>query len=165
MTMLRYLLPCFALALSICTKAQTGTDQPVKTGSTGLTTITAPVSVVVSGDHDVAPAPATCVEKQGQPRLNCLSNEVLAAIRAKMDPADAGKSYPSATVVVTFVINQFGDMKDIRVEHQGTADLSKKVIVALYALPKFTPATKGGSNVGSTVKVTYAYEALFAPEK
>jgi len=72
-----------------------------------------------------------------------------------MDPADAPKSSSTAPVVVTFVINQLGDMKDIRVEHNRTSDLSKKMIVALYALPKFTPATKGGSNVGTSVKVTY----------
>lgn len=127
--------------------------------------IAPPTAVTIQGDHDTPPAPQACKGKSGQVVLDCLSREVLAAIRAKMDPLDATSSVSPALVVVTFVINQFGDMKDIRVEYNGTSDLSKKVIVALYTLPKFAPATKDGSNVGTSVKVTYPYKALFEAEK
>ena len=128
------------------TKAGAGTGTP--------TVIDVLTFVVGQGDPDVAPAPAACAEKIGQPRLDVLPRELLATVRAKIDVADAVSSSSSAPVVVTFVIDQFGDMKDIRLEHNGRSDLSKKIIVPLHTLPKFAPASKNGSNVGTSVKVT-----------
>lgn len=132
-----------------------------------LTPITSamPATVVeITGAPDVAPAPSACAEKKGQARLDCLSREVLGAIRAKLDPSEAGSGPHSYPVIITFVVNQFGDMKDIRVEHTSGSDLPKKVIVALYAMPKFVPAMKGGATIGTSVKLTYPFEALFSKD-
>ena len=120
--------------------------------------------VKVTGEYDVAPAPPACAELAGEARQNCISVEVLAAVRKGLDQNAQASGPHSHPVLITFVINQFGDMKDIRVEHTGSSDLPKKVIVALYALPKFVPAKKDGSSVGTTVSITYPYEALFSKE-
>jgi hypothetical protein len=120
--------------------------------------------VQVKGDYDVAPAPPACTELAGEARLNCVSSEVLAAIRKGMDQDAQAAGPHSHPVLISFVINQFGDMKDIRVEHTGSSDLPKKVIVALYALPKFVPAKKNGASVGTTLNITYPYAALFTKE-
>jgi len=125
----------------------------------------AKVGVVIVGDHDIAPTAESCVGKDGDVRSDCMYHQVLAAIRAKMgnqDPNDGAVAYP---VAISFVVNQFGDLKNIRVDHTGSADLSNKVITALYDLPKFAPATKAGTSVGSTVTLTYPYQSLFATDK
>lgn len=164
--MLRSLLIIGLLPLAISSLAQTDVvktpDSP--TARTGEIPIIVPVDVTVIGDIDVAPAPPACNDTEGQDRSSCIHKEVLAAIRKGMD-ASADRSGPhSHPVMITFVINQFGEMKDIRVEHTGSTELPKKVIVALYALPKFSPARKDGKAVGSTVKITYPYESLFTAE-
>jgi hypothetical protein len=81
-----------------------------------------------------------------------------------MDQGAQASGPHSHPVSISFAINQFGDMKDIRVEHTGSSDLPKKVIVALYALPKFIPAKMDGASVATTVSITYPYDALFAEE-
>lgn len=138
-------------------------QEPKYLGQTEVPTANT-TDVKVTGEFDVAPAPPACAESEGQARLNCISTEVLAAIRKGSDPS-ADRSGPhSYPVLITFVINQYGEMKDIRVEHTGASDLPKKVIVALYALPKFIAARKDGRAVGATVSITYPYEALFSTE-
>jgi hypothetical protein len=137
--------------------------EPKHHGQTEVPTVNS-TDVKVTGAFDVAPAPPACAESEGQARLNCISDEVLAATRKGSDPS-ADRSGPhSYPVLITFVINQYGEMKDIRVEHTGASELPKKVIVALYALPKFIAARKDGKAVGATVSITYPFEALFSTE-
>ena len=128
------------------------------------TSIAPPTAVTIQGDHDTPPAPQACKEKSGQVLLDCISREVLTAIRAKMNPADATSGPHAYPVIVMFQVNQYGEMDDVRVEHTGSADLPKKVIVAVYGLPTFVPASKGGVAVGTNVTVTYPFEALFAKD-
>jgi len=117
------------------------------------------------GDFDTPPAPPACAEFAGQERLDCVSEKVLAEVRSKVGKAGLDmKSWGHTPVSITFLVNQFGDMKDIRVEHFGDNELPKKVIVALYGLPKFTPANKGGANVSATIQLTYSYAQLFPAE-
>lgn len=125
----------------------------------------AKVGVLIVGDHDTAPAPEACAGKSGELRNDCMYQQVLATIRSEMgtqDPNDGAVAYP---VAISFVVNQFGDLKNIRVDHTGSTDLSNKVVTALYDMPKFAPATKAGANVGSTVTITYPYQSLFATDK
>ena len=124
----------------------------------------AKVGVAIVGDHDIAPAPLSCADKTGEFRNDCMYHQVLAAIRSKMgaqDPNDGAVAYP---VAISFVVNQFGDLKSIRVDHTGSAELPNKVVMALYDMPTFAPATKAGTNVGSTVTITYPYQSLFAKD-
>ncbi len=121
-------------------------------------------NVVVSGDPDLAPAPAACKEKAAQERLDCLSREVLGAIRAKLSESDAGIGSHANPVVINFTVNEYGEMEGIKVDNASSTDLPKKIIVALYALPTFAPAEKGGKTIGTKVTVTYPYDALFPPK-
>ncbi len=89
---------------------------------------------------------------------------MLAAVRKGMDQSADASGPHSQPVLITFAINQFGEMKDIRVEHTGSSDLPKKVIVALYALPRFVPAKKDGASVGTVISLSYPYDALFPAE-
>lgn len=122
------------------------------------------MNVVVSGTPDVVPAPAACKEKTKQDRLDCMHGEVLTALRAKLTEADAGAGPLGSPVVISFAINEYGEMKDIHVDNASSPDLPKKVIVALYAMPKFAPAEKDGKTIGTKVTVSYPFDALFPPK-
>ncbi|MCB0770531.1 MAG: hypothetical protein KDC00_09010 [Flavobacteriales bacterium] len=164
--MTRLLLLAFSLVLTVGLDAQDGTSPtgkdgevtPTRNGTEGIK------NVLVSGSYDIAPAPPSCADTEGDGRLNCLSTEVLAAVRKRMDQGAQASGPHARPVSISFAIDQFGDMKDIRVEHTGSSELPKKVIVALYALPKFIPAKKDGASVGTTVSISYPYEALFVED-
>lgn len=123
------------------------------------------MGVTIVGDPDVAPTAEACSDRSGEQRNDCMYLQVLEAIRTKMgakDPNDGSAAYP---VEINFAVNQFGDIKSVRVVHTGPDELSNKVTTALYGMPKFTPAVKAGANVGSSVTITYPYETLFAKEE
>lgn len=115
-----------------------------------------------AGDMDKVPYHPDCEGKVGQESLDCSAAEIRQLIAEKLgDPALEMEQWGSSAVGIGFTINQFGEVKDIRVDHSGDQELSKKVIIALYDLPKFIPASKEGKAVNSSMQVNYRYEDLF----
>lgn len=147
--------------------AQEG-KEPAAPATLVLTPITKaepPSKVTVTGDHDVPPAPPSCSSLQNQARLDCLSREVLHAVRGKMQTSTEQGYANSEPIVIDLVINQFGDVKQISVKHAGPSEFPKQVNMAVYAMPKFIPATKGGAGVSATVSLSYPPSALFTPQE
>jgi hypothetical protein len=64
-------------------------------------------------------------------------------------------------VVITLAVNAFGEVKDIRVHHEGDAGLNRSVVTALYALPRLEAATLKGADVASELRFTFPYAELF----
>jgi hypothetical protein len=115
-----------------------------------------------SGDFDVPPAHPECAGEEGQDRLECTSDQIFALVKEKVgEPTLDMGEWGTSPVNINFSINQFGEVKDIRVEHSNDTGLQRKVIIALYELPKFNAATKGGKPVTSSMQVNYTYEELF----
>lgn len=125
---------------------------------------TAAPGITATGDFDAPPSHPECSAKKDG-ALDCTAGLVLKGIRAHMvAPTMDLKTYGEYPVTVTFVVNQFGDMKDVRVDHSADADLAKRIVVAMYDMPKFEPAHKADAATGSTVEVVYHYADLFEEE-
>ncbi len=117
---------------------------------------------MAKGDFDVAPAHPTCENSKGQERLDCTAAEVKKIIRSKMkEPGLDLKQWGTSAVSIMFAVNQYGEVKDVRIDHSGDPELSRNVMVALYDLPRFVPARKGEGNVSANMQVNYRYEELF----
>ncbi len=115
-----------------------------------------------TGDFDAVPAHPECTGKKGQESLDCTAALVQALIVEKLEaPTLDMEQWGSSVVGIRFTINQFGEVKDIRVDHSGDRELSQQVILALYDLPKFNAAAKDGQAVNSTMEVNFRYEDLF----
>jgi hypothetical protein len=159
-----------ALALPYAAMAQE-TKEPtvVKSGAVEMKAVDErPAGVIIlspamaKGDFDVAPSHPSCEKMKGQEQLDCTAAEVKKVIRSKMkEPALDIKQWGTSAVSIFFTINQYGEVKDVRVDHSGDAELSKHVMVALYDLPRFVPARKAETNVTSSMQVNYRYEELF----
>jgi hypothetical protein len=94
----------------------------------------------ITGAFDIAPAHPECAAAIGDDRDACTAEQVLKSLQSQ----GSIKSEAVAMVVdVSFTVNEYGEVKDIRI--QGIADQAfmQKVIVALYAMPRFAYATKG----------------------
>ncbi|MBP6575215.1 MAG: hypothetical protein KA230_12250 [Flavobacteriales bacterium] len=94
----------------------------------------------ITGGFDVGPAHPECATAVGTDRDDCTANRVLKGLQSQ------GTINPDAVAMVvdvSFTVNEYGEVKDIRI--QGIADQAfmQKVIVALYAMPRFVYATKG----------------------
>ena len=114
------------------------------------------------GDFDKLPFHPECEGKIDQESLDCSATQIRKLIGEKLgEPSLDLEQWGSSAVGINFTINQFGEVKDIHVDHSGDQDLSKKVIIALYDLPKFNAATKEGKAVNSSMQVNYRYEDLF----
>jgi len=117
-----------------------------------------------AGDFDTPPSHPDCAKAEGQACLDRTSALVLIKIKESMGaPSQDLAIHGNDVVSISFGINQFGDMKDIRVQELvGDKELYQKIMVALYDLPKFTPAMKDESAVGATMHINYRYADLFA---
>ncbi len=119
----------------------------------------APGLVAVTG-VEVLPALPDC--DASPERDDCTAEGILSVLRQHagkpaLDLAHAGDQ----PVTITFLVNRFGEMKDIRVEHPGDPGLSRMAIVALHDLPKFIAATQGGAKVDATLRFSTGYADLF----
>lgn len=168
--MYRHLIASLCIAITSIAVAQE--EKPatvVRSGSMEMKAVDErPNSVIIlspaaaKGDFDVAPAHPECAGKEGQESLDCTAARVRKLIVEKLgEPSLDLEQWGSSAVGIHFSINQFGEVKDIRVDHSGDQQLSKQVIIALYDLPKFDPATNKGTAVNSTMEVNYRYEDLF----
>jgi len=112
----------------------------------------------VTGTFDEAPALPTTKQLAGQERIDATSDAVLNAVRERMPaiPADENRSI---TISIHFTVDQYGDVKDIRVQHQGEPKLMNTVSVALYEL-RFMPATKDGAATRVQWSITCPREAI-----
>ncbi|MEO8590506.1 MAG: hypothetical protein ABI432_14110 [Flavobacteriales bacterium] len=134
----------------------------MKSGDPAPTPSAGGATAVALGDFTSAPAVKGCGDLKEQPRLDCSAEKVLAAIRGQVGaPALDMKAFGASPVTVTFVVNQFGDVKDIRVEHPGDVALNKAVTLALYGLPRLVPASKGTADVIASLQFKYPYSELF----
>lgn len=91
--------------------------------------------------------------------VKCTAEEVLKQIRSKLK-AEA-PAYLDR-VVVDFDIDEYGDVKTIRANCASEPELGKAVIVALYGMPKFTPAKMDAARVASHCTFQYPVADLFA---
>ncbi|MBK6946168.1 MAG: hypothetical protein IPH21_16100 [Flavobacteriales bacterium] len=117
-----------------------------------------------TGEFDTPPSHPDCAKAEGQACLDRTSSLILTKLKTSMGvPSQDLATHGNKVVSISFGINQFGDMKDIRVQEQvGDKDLYQKIMVALYDLPKFTPAMKDGATTGATMHINYTYADLFA---
>jgi hypothetical protein len=113
---------------------------------------------VVTGTFDEAPALPGTQKLAGQQRIDATAAAVLEAVRKRM-PSTAADEMRSITVSIHFTVDQYGDVKDIRVQHQGEPKLMNTVSVALYEL-RFIPATKDGAATRVQWSITCPREAL-----
>jgi len=169
--MKRHLAPILLLSLPyFCCAQETDAPKIVKSEGIEMQAIApvpakdmalAPPSAV--GDFDSPPSHPDCAKAEGQACLDRTSALVLSKLQESMGtPAQDLDIHGNDVVSISFGINQFGDMKDIRVQELvGDKDLYQKIMVALYDLPKFTPAMKDGSSVGATMHISYKYADLF----
>lgn len=115
-----------------------------------------------AGDFDVPPSHPACQELGGDPRKACNALQVLTEIRSRLKAVPpTTKPVGSARIKVDFDVNQFGDVKQINVDYAGDKGLANQIIVALYGLPKFLPATKEGARAMGHCSFEYAPSLLF----
>jgi len=115
-----------------------------------------------TGDHDVPPAHPGCKDLTGDGRGSCTAHQVLAEIKARVKTVPPANKPPGGErITVDFDVNQFGDVKQIAVDYGGDNVLANQIIVALYALPKFAPATKAGARSTGHCRFEYAPALLF----
>jgi hypothetical protein len=115
-----------------------------------------------TGTFDVPPTHPNCKDLAGEPRKACTAEQVLAEIKARLKAVPPATLPPaSVRIVVNFDVDQFGLVKQIAVEYSGDKALANQIIVALYGLPKFLPATKDGARAPSHCTFDYAPSLLF----
>ena len=115
-----------------------------------------------TGDFDVPPSHPSCQELSGDPRKACNAQQVLTEIRSRLKAVPpTTKPVESVRIKVDFDVNQFGDVKQINVDYAGDKRLANQIIVALYGLPKFLPATKEGARAMGHCSFEYAPSLLF----
>jgi hypothetical protein len=162
----------FILLCSAMFQIRAQEEKPVTVVKPGTTEMKAaderPAGVIIlspataTGDFDVPPAHPECVEMEGQEMLDCTSKKILELVKQKTEtPMLDMEQWGTSHVSINFSIDQFGGVKDTRVEHSTDKDLHKKVILGMYELPNFQPATKDGKSTGSSMQVNYRYEELF----
>jgi hypothetical protein len=119
-----------------------------------------------AGDFDVPPAHPKCAELVGEPRKSCTAQEVLTEIKTRLKAVPPATLPPaSVRIVVDFDVDQYGDVKRIGVVYAGDQALANQIIVALYGLPKFNPATKEGARAVSHCTFDYSPALLFAKDE
>ena len=115
-----------------------------------------------TGAFDVPPAHPNCKELAGEPRKACTAEHVLTEIKERLKAVPPATLPPaSVRIVVNFDVDPFGLVKQIAVEYSGDKALANQIIVALYGLPKFLPATKDGARTPSHCTFDYAPSLLF----
>ncbi len=111
---------------------------------------------------DVAPAHPACKELAGDPRKGCTGEQVMAEIKAKVKPLPPEKRPPvSEMIKVEFDVNPYGDVKQPTLDYAGDKSLADQIMLALYALPRFAPATKGGARSAAHCVLEFAPTLLF----
>jgi hypothetical protein len=116
--------------------------------------------LVLTSEVDTPPVHPDCADLKDP--QGCTAQAVLAVLRNHagkpgLDLKHAGEQ----PVTVSFLVNKFGEVKDVRVEHPGDPQLSQKAVVAMYDLPKFNAATKGGGRVDAGMRMVVPYGELF----
>lgn len=165
------LLPILAFITSVLyAQVETGTPKIVRSEGIEMKAINLEPAVDQevappnsTGDFDTPPCHPDCAKAEGQACLDKTSSLVLAKLKGAMGtPVADLATHGNSPVSVSFAINQFGDMKDIRVQELvGDKELYQKIMVALYDLPKFAPAIKDGAATGATMHLNYRYADLF----
>ena len=113
-----------------------------------------------TGAFDSAPAHTDCAAMVGDERNACTAQRVLQGIRSQ------GKVDPTAValvVEVSFGVNEYGEVKDIKLHGIADEPFMRKAIVALYAMPKFAYATKADVRIGSHCLFRIPAAMLTAP--
>jgi hypothetical protein len=119
-------------------------------------------TISVTGEHDVPPAHADCKTRKGQERLDCTNEHLLGVIRKHLGPpAFDLDEWGDSIVAISFSLNQYGEVKNIRVEHKVDGGLAQPITVALYSASGFAPAMKDGAAVHSALQLNYRYADLF----
>ena len=146
-------------SLALVSDASAATTRPLDRASAGpVETSGDTTRSVVTGTFDEAPALPSTQKLAGQQRIDATAAAVLEAVRKRM-PSTAADEMRSITVSIHFTVDQYGDVKDIRVQHQGEPKLMNTVSVALYEL-RFIPATKDGVATRVQWSITCPREAL-----
>lgn len=169
--MLRHFAPILLLAIPcFCCAQETETPTIIKSDGIEMQAINpdpAPDMAIAppsaTGEFDTPPSHPDRGKAEGQACLDRTSALILAKLKESMGtPSQDLATHGNDVVSISFGINQFGDMKDIRVQELvGDKNLYQKIMVALYDLPKFTPAMKDGAAAGATMRVNYRYADLF----
>lgn len=127
---------------------------------------TAEKKVEISGEFDLPFAHPECNLDDPVERKDCSTQQLIKDIRKNLtyDPSKGGKPVESDKAVdIRFSVNQFGNIKSIRVVYTGDKQISQSIIQALYSVPKMLPARKGGSAVPCAVDMSIPYESIFGP--
>ena len=162
-----FILP-FILLLPLSITAQKDDDGPVRIDKSEALEMTAPsrdgdkvgTASAIEGDFDAMPIHPACAEMPEDQLLDCTMEVVMAHIRARLKYVPEHRT-DDGWLRVTFEVDQYGDAKNVRVEHHGDEKLSKAVLVAMYGLDAFSPAQKDGGRVRSKCNFIYPLGDLF----
>ena len=72
-------------------------------------------------------------------------------------PADARKDRLQGRVILRFVVNEKGYVRDVKVIKGVTPSLDREALRVIAMSPRWTPGSKNGKNV----KVTYVFPVIF----
>lgn len=80
--------------------------------------------------------------------------------RACRYPAEALRNRVQGTVLLSFTVNQQGEVGDVRVEQGVNTDLDEATVAAVKTLPKFRPGKQDGQNVAVryTLPIRWAFQ-------
>ncbi len=118
----------------------------------------------VKGDFDTQFAHPDCSEPEGDEQEGCTTKALIEAIKNNLNynPEEGNKPVEKDKAVdISFSINQYGNVKSIRVDYTGDPRISQSIIQALYAVPRMIPAHKDGKAVPSSCELSLPYETLF----
>lgn len=145
-----------SLTCTLCAQQPAATPRVVKseakelkTGSAGAPAL-APAQDSITwrctGAFDVGPAHPECASKASGERDACTAQQILQGIR---NQGTVNPQSLALVVDVAFGVNEYGEVKDIKIEGIADQRFMQKAIVALSNMPRFAYATKAEARTGS----------------
>ncbi|MEO8069224.1 MAG: hypothetical protein ABI599_16110 [Flavobacteriales bacterium] len=115
-----------------------------------------------TGAFDVGPAHPECATMPVQERDACTAQHVLQGIlnQGTVDPVSL-----ALVVEVSFGVNEYGEVKDIKVEGIADQRFMQKTVIAVSNMPRFAYATKAETRTGSRCLFRIPAALLTAPKE
>lgn len=115
------------------------------------------------GDHDQPLSHPECQDAPAGDREDCTVELILADIKKSVnyDPTMSKPLEKDMDVEISFNVNEFGNVKNIKVQYSGDVRLTQAIIQALYTMPRMSAAQKDGAAVPSSCQIIYPYAAIF----
>ena len=119
---------------------------------------------IFKGDNDENLSHPLCSGSPQGDREDCTVEVLLSEIQKSLTYKPTEENRPlekDVSVEISFMVNEFGNIKNIKVQYSGDSRLKQAIIQALYSIPRMSPAMKDGAPAPSECMIIYPYDAIF----